>query len=89
MFQICERQRRFEVKRQFDQGLHFVGEWHTHAEKDPTPSQVDLNSMRDAFVRSSHELNYFVMAIVGNRSEQLSLWISIHNAHEAHRLHEK
>ena len=67
------------IKGRFRRGLHFVGEWHTHSQESPTPSGLDLHSMHDSFVKSKHELNAFVMIIVGSKRSQLRLWISIHN----------
>lgn len=79
---------RRSIKDHFKRGRHFVGEWHTHPEPNPTPSNLDLASMRDAFLRSDHELNYFIMVIVGNRSDKLSLWVSAHNGRHFKRLSE-
>jgi integrative and conjugative element protein (TIGR02256 family) len=76
------------IKGQFKKGDHFVGEWHTHPEPNPTPSGLDLASMRDAFVKSSHELNYFIMVIVGNRLDRLVLWVSAHDGSHFERLPE-
>jgi hypothetical protein len=38
------------------------------------PSKTDLESMTEAFSKSHHELNYFLVIIVGNASETLNLW---------------
>jgi len=67
------------IRSQFKRGLHFVGEWHTHPTPVPLPSSVDLESMNEAFSKSRHELNYFMMVIVGNSHEKLNLWVSAHN----------
>lgn len=67
------------IKDRFRRGLHFVGEWHTHPEESPVPSSLDLHSMYDSFVKSKHELNAFVMVIVGSKESGLRLWVSIHN----------
>lgn len=81
------RQRKNVVSKSFRKGLHFVGEWHTHPQNTPAPSTIDMQSMSDLFIKSSHELNFFVMIIVGNTTDELSLWISLHDAQEAHRLY--
>jgi integrative and conjugative element protein (TIGR02256 family) len=67
------------IKQRFKKDYHFVGEWHTHPEAKPTPSALDLESMSDSFLKSRHELNYFIMVIVGNTSKNLVLWVSVHN----------
>ncbi|MCP4902047.1 MAG: hypothetical protein GY906_34205 [bacterium] len=85
-FFVDKGRRRKQVKRAYKNGLHFIGEWHTHPQADPTPSPRDLLSMNDLFVKSCHELNFFVMIIVGNRMPELSLWISLHDASSVHLL---
>ena len=79
---------RKRIKELFLAGRHFVGEWHTHPEPDPTPSSLDIESMSDAFEKSSHNLNYFLMVIVGNRTDRLQIWVSAHNKFRSFRLPE-
>lgn len=62
----------------FAEGLHFIGDWHTHPEPLPKPSLKDNESMSDMFDKSEHELNGFIMIIVGN-DEIDELWISFHS----------
>jgi integrative and conjugative element protein (TIGR02256 family) len=76
------------IKKRFNSGHHFVGEWHTHPESNPTPSGLDLKSMGEAFLKSQHELNYFIMAIVGNKVEALKLWVSAHDGLSHYPLNE-
>jgi len=75
----CRSIQRKLISQRFKLGLHFVGEWHTHPEHNPSPSRIDLNSMHDSFVKSKHELDAFVMIIVGSPKPDLCLWISLHN----------
>lgn len=63
----------------FKRDLHYVGEWHTHPEQTPSPSNLDLDSMKKAFIESKHELNHFMMVIVGNEMKSLNLYVSLHN----------
>ncbi len=67
------------IKKLFKSNQHFIGEWHTHPTNVPRPSSLDLESTMDSFVKSKHELNYFIMVIVGNSLESLELWVSLHN----------
>jgi integrative and conjugative element protein (TIGR02256 family) len=76
------------IKNKFKKGYHFIGEWHTHPEQNPTPSGLDLKSMREAFLKSNHELNYFIMVIVGNVPDSLVLWVSAHDDSHFERLDE-
>lgn len=72
------RQRQM-IRSRFKQGRHLVGEWHTHPCSNPTPSSIDYQSMSDSFLNSKHELDSFLMVIVGNQSTNLNLWVSAHN----------
>ena len=80
-FPCKEVQQKIILKR-FSSGLHFIGEWHTHPEEFPNPSSIDIFSMSDSFNKSKHELNYFVMVIVGSNAGDISLCVSLHNGSE-------
>jgi integrative and conjugative element protein (TIGR02256 family) len=54
-----------EIAARHANGLHFVGDWHTHPETLPVPSRDDADSMKDLVVRSKHSLNGFLLVIVG------------------------
>ena len=74
------------IRKKFKQGLHYIGEWHTHPEPAPHPSYLDLESMAEAFVKSRHRLNWFIMIIVGNKEESLKLWVGAHNSFTYYKL---
>ena len=75
-----------EIDVRFPQGLHFVGDWHTHPEVMPTPSDVDVQSTSDGVRRSSHCLHAFVMVIVGRGSFPESLYVSVNDGGSQHVL---
>jgi len=77
-FNPDRRHERAEIKNLFDQGLHYVGDWHTHSEPRPKPSRLDLTSMDDCFKKSRHELKSFIMVIVGQAEFPGGLWVSLH-----------
>ena len=54
------------IKRFHKQGLHYLGDWHTHPCSKPSPSQEDRDSIRSTFNESSHQLNFFILFILGN-----------------------
>jgi integrative and conjugative element protein (TIGR02256 family) len=58
----AERQ---DIARLFKDGLHYIGDWHTHPEKHPTPSSTDIHKALEIFKKSQHELNAMLMVIVG------------------------
>lgn len=67
-----------EIGKCFDDGLHYVGDWHTHPEATPTPSCMDVTSMDDLVRQSKHELPGFLMVIVGTEDSAQGLWVSLH-----------
>jgi len=68
-----------EIKAQFNNGLHYVGDWHTHPQQIPEPSALDIKSMRECFVKSKHELPFFILVIVGQVAPPAGISVSIHN----------
>jgi integrative and conjugative element protein (TIGR02256 family) len=54
-----------DIRKRYAQGLHFVGDWHTHPEPVPHPSKEDLCNMQECFKSSLHDLHAFIMIIVG------------------------
>ena len=77
---------RREIKRFFRLGLHYVGDWHTHPEHYPSPSQTDLNSVQDMFRKSHHRLASFVMIVVGTETPPEGLFVALCSATECHEL---
>lgn len=75
-----QRHQNIEIFRNYKNGLHFVGEWHTHPQSHPVPSCIDLLSMKDSYLKSRHELNYFLLLILGNTCDFNLTWLSIHNS---------
>lgn len=71
---------RREIKTLFKQGLHFVGDWHTHPQARPSPSGTDIESIRDMFQQSRHELSDFLMVIVGTAPAPHGLYVALVNS---------
>ncbi|HEY1216513.1 MAG TPA: Mov34/MPN/PAD-1 family protein [Bryobacteraceae bacterium] len=67
-----------EIERLFSEGLHFVGDWHTHPQKVPRPSDTDFDSMDDTVAKSVHDLPGFLLLIVGTEPFPEGLWASFH-----------
>ena len=73
------RAEQMEIDERFPLKLHFIGDWHTHAEDTPNPSPVDLQSTRDCVRRSRHVLNAFVLIVVGRKDFPKALHVSVHD----------
>ena len=74
-----ERQQKI-INLNYKKGLHYIGEWHTHPENIPTPSILDITSMKETFIKSKHELNFFLLLIIGNKISNDMFWIGMQNA---------
>ncbi len=83
----CRSRENTEIKECFDAGLHYVGDWHTHPQKKPSPSSIDFDSMTDCFRKSKHQLSHFIMVIVGQDDSHDRWWVSAHDAKRTIRLH--
>lgn len=52
----------------------YIGEWHTHPESTPTPSDVDYYSIRDNYRTASLVVPFLFMIIVGTQSFHISVY---------------
>ncbi|MFC7699505.1 Mov34/MPN/PAD-1 family protein [Bradyrhizobium sp. GCM10028915] len=68
-----------EIFRHHEQGLDYVGDWHTHPEDVPTPSSDDLSSIDRMVRQSNHHLPGFLLLIVGRKPFPGGLWASFHS----------
>ncbi len=80
------RQQNVEIQQLFQEGLHFIGDWHTHPQREPTPSSWDTDSMKDSFQKSRHQLKAFLMVIVGRADFPNGLWVSLHQQNDFERM---
>ena len=78
---------RFEIEDRFRLGLHFVGDWHTHPEKIPYPSDRDINSIGESVLKSGHNLKGFVLAVVGTSNMPDCLSVLLHDGTQARTLY--
>lgn len=64
------------VQKQFQAGLLYLGEWHTHAEDHPDASSLDDEAMRLLLKRSQLNSNALLMLIVGRKTtiDSIALW---------------
>lgn len=71
---------RIEIKKHFKQNLHYVGDWHTHPQSKPIPSNTDIENITECFRLSKHDLKYFIMIVVGIDKFPNGLSVSLHNS---------
>ena len=80
------RAEQVEIDYSHRKGLFFLGDWHTHPEPVPSPSQQDIQSIQDAFEKSTHHLNGFLLVIAGTLELPSGLYVAVHSAGEIVRL---
>lgn len=68
-----------EIDVMFTRGLHYVGDWHTHPERSPTPSGRDHATMSSRVRLSRHRLAGFVFVIVGQLPPPEGLTVVVHD----------
>lgn len=71
-----------EIDARHKKGLHYVGDWHTHPEREPQPSGRDFESIKDCFLKSRHHLNAFVFVVVGTSDDLNGMHVSLHDGGE-------
>lgn len=74
---IAERR---EIQRLHRQGLHYVGDWHTHPEARPQPSALDLRNIREIFIKSRHAYGGILMVIMGQADLPEGIFVGIADA---------
>ena len=68
------------IEQRHKSSLHFVGDWHTHPEPQPTPSRDDLLGMQECFRMSTHDLSAFLMVIVGTQPPPHGWYVALVNS---------
>ena len=68
-----------EINTLFKEGYHYLGDWHTHPEKTPSPSIEDIKNIGNIFRKSRHSLNHFVLVIVGQIASPDGLYVALHD----------
>lgn len=81
-FSFSKKRAQLEIDRNFVEGLEYVGDWHTHPEDIPTPSGIDLATMKSRFHSSKHRLLAFLFIIVGRAPSPEGLTVMLHNGNE-------
>lgn len=83
-FKLDEIQAQKLISKKFKNGLHYVGDWHTHPQSHPKPSQQDIKTINDIFTKSQHELKYFLFIILSN-SEFSNSYVAFANSNKVYQ----
>ena len=87
-YQVHKESAQKDIENKFKQGLHYIGEWHTHPQKIPKPSLQDLDTIKSCYNHSKHELDFMVLIIVGQGKVPEGLWVGVSDGAELFRLKE-
>lgn len=68
-----------EIDREFSNGLHYLGDWHTHPELKPRPSCTDCSVGKRLFRTSRHQLPNFLMVIIGVSDKIDDMYVALIN----------
>ncbi|WP_175725629.1 Mov34/MPN/PAD-1 family protein [Burkholderia ambifaria] len=74
-FWPSRREEQREIESLYAQGLHYVGDWHSHPEPYPEPSPDDIHKIEGIYAKSKHDLNCILMLIVGASEDAEGLWV--------------
>jgi integrative and conjugative element protein (TIGR02256 family) len=72
-----------EILERHARGLHYVGDWHTHPSPRPLPSGLDYLSIQQAVRASNHQLNGFVLIVVGTLAAPDGFHVSVNEGSRA------
>lgn len=65
------------IEEDYEQSEHtrfYIGEWHTHPEKQPKPSYVDYSSIEENYHTASLVVPFLFMIIVGTQTFHISVY---------------
>lgn len=68
---------RREIRELHRSGLHYVGDWHTHPQQIPSPSDLDLRNICEIFTQSRHAYAGILMVIVGQLEPPAGIFVGI------------
>lgn len=72
----------FEIDERHPDGLHYVGDWHTHPERFPRPSNADGAAMSARVTGSTHQLRGLLFAIIGTAPLPDGLALFLHDGRD-------
>lgn len=70
---------RHEINELHQRGLHYVGDWHTHPQRVPLPSDMDMRNISEIFSQSHHSYAGILIVIVGELEPPAGIFVGIAN----------
>lgn len=77
-FRPDRREEQKEIDSFYQKGLEFVGDWHTHPQDRPHPSNSDLWSIANLISNTTHRIPGLLMCIIGRNDPPDGIWLSFH-----------
>ena len=66
-----------DIENRFEQGLHFVGYWHTHPEKHPSLSGIDRRALTRNLKRGGLDIQRMIAIVIGSGSGKNLIHMSL------------
>lgn len=85
-FRISRAPAQAEIDARYLQGLHYIGDWHSHPEPVPIPSGRDERTMASRVLESQHQLAGFVFVLIGQAALPQGLTVVVHDGTHWHPL---
>lgn len=83
------REEQAEINDRHSGKLHYIGDWHTHPEECPCPSSTDIASIGECVRRSTHDLNGFLLIVVGRAEPPRGIYVLLHDGVNSRELQPK
>lgn len=85
-FRVNKKSAQRIIEKNFKEGYYYIGDWHTHPELCPTPSLIDIQTIKSIFNKSDHKLKYMFHSIIGN-SEHFKPYVGITDGNYVRQLY--
>lgn len=67
-----------QINDMFSHGFHYIGDWHSHFEDSPSPSDIDMSTFKSIYSKSAKKLNYMVFSIISANTAD-KWWVGLIN----------
>jgi integrative and conjugative element protein (TIGR02256 family) len=85
-YEPCREEEQAEIDEMHRANFLFFGDWHTHLQPRPRPSEQDRQNVSDIVRKTRHGLNGLLMVIVGTTQAPSGLYVCISDGAELYDL---